>query len=305
MRESKYPEAFLFLLAVIALSFGSRAALGQEEPEEEAEAEVEEAVDAPVVQRLAQLGYIGGARDQSDQEGRLTKTLEVDLADVERVCQLDEKQLMKLRIAIKGAVEQHLRDPNAQQNGFGFHVEHGGMGQAEGGGNVVMRFSGTGIGTPDVTEEAIWVKAVQSVLTEEQKKAYARELAERQAYRREAMTRYLVSAVDRDLRLSAQQREQLAAALAETLKGDGLRQLELLDVFVTRMGQGLDPDLFCAVFLVPDSKAQEVLTDLQWARWCQVREGEMAQRFGFDFGKGDFEIREEDESILIIQRDDG
>jgi len=165
-----------------------------EEPDQE-EGE-KEALVRKHMQRMAE-----AERSQyQEQMGRL-------IADIDRVCDLNESQEDRLTLGSKGAVDVYLTHWREQMEGWvrkrtttvnedvdQFLANMGGV-----------RFGESKEWMPQRQE--VWVAAVREVLTESQLQAYREDLAARRSFKHQAMAQVAVADLDGRIKLSPQQRE--------------------------------------------------------------------------------------------------
>lgn len=110
---------------------------------------------------------------------------------------------------------------------------------------------------------------VREVLSPEQAARYRKELDERAAARKRTVLANLVAKVDRDLVLSAEQRDKLGKVLERHWK-DGWDHLQMLFY----AGQYYPP--------MPEQEITPILTEAQKTVWNGISKGNI--RFGFNIG---------------------
>jgi hypothetical protein len=130
--------------------------------------------------------------------------------DIDRVCQLSDPQRDKLTLAAKGAVDSGLNRWRANMETWVRDKARNVQGDIEqflaGVGSV--RF-GDSAKSWEPEHQEVWESTMASVLDAAQKKAYDDDVRERYAFKHQSIARALVADLDRTLRLSGKQREEL------------------------------------------------------------------------------------------------
>ena len=115
-------------------------------------------------------------------------------------------------------------------------------------------------------QHQIWVKALENILSVEQRELYAAHRAKREAYRRRAMIQAIVAELDGTLLFTAQQREQVMAAIEK----DG-------EELLTHSDDILVVDSLTLLHRVPDDFFEGLLTDNQLACVEELKKRELLQ----------------------------
>ncbi|MFV2067709.1 MAG: hypothetical protein ACC645_12095 [Pirellulales bacterium] len=117
-----------------------------------------------------------------------------------------------------------------------------------------------------VTGEKVWTRAIDTVLTDAQKKACAASVERRAAYRRRAAVAQVVALLDEQLFLSEKQRIELAGIVDEAIgqwlfaRVAGMPNIAL----IMQMGAAN------AVRQLPTSRVEEILSEPQRRRWSEL-----------------------------------
>ncbi len=162
------------------------------------------------------------------------------IKDIERSCDLSEKQRQKLRVAAKGAVAEFVGAEERQkreqlrryQQQAGIDPDKKDKGDDDGGGGVVRNFSFVFRMKPSILIDTSdrWKKSLKSILTDEQMQRYRASQAERQKFIRKAAVDQFVAEIDLKLFLHADQREGITKIIDKKFGDklvDALRFFEL------------------------------------------------------------------------------
>lgn len=147
------------------------------------------------------------------------------VTDIDRVCSLSEPQRQRLTLAAKGAVDSGLNRWRANMETWVRDKARNVQGDIEqflaGVGSV--RFGDTAR-TWEPEHQQVWETTLSTVLDETQRKAYDDDMRQRLAFKHESMARALVADLDRTLRLSEKQRNELLplVTMAASLHWDRL-----------------------------------------------------------------------------------
>ncbi len=204
--------------------------------------------------RLAEPVRAIGPAAQADVVGEQKKKFESERAvlldEIDRVCDLSEVQKKKLKLATKGAIAGALKAWKVEVRKF--QKQYGQIVGA-----VVVRAGGVPNNDEDedtddkeadeededelkldqrtqsmlqtygisvsVPSQSLWRKSLRSVLTDDQEKKLETARAERRRFRRNFNVRQQIETLDRRLRFSPKQREQLML-IVDQVMGDWLEQ---------------------------------------------------------------------------------
>lgn len=140
------------------------------------------------------------------------------IEELKEIVGLGEDQMKKLGIASKGAVEKSLEPWREQMDSYiRQYLQRAPQ-------NVDMMLNSIGnvnFGhTPeqDAAEQKVWLATIGRVLDEKQMAAYQATIEAREDYLHTSVSTLLIADLDRTLRLSAQQRDQLAVLLLPVVK---------------------------------------------------------------------------------------
>jgi hypothetical protein len=234
-------------------------------------------------------------RDALDQRrDELKRYLALRIDEMTQVCELSETQIKKLQIAAKGVVEAIAGKWEEEETAAFLNrpaeprrleaearivearpeaalalpaevdkdqvlrriVEQGAMRRL-----AMLRSSLEGtVEFREATSSPIWTGTIDRVLTDEQQGAYRRVQEERQAFQRKAAVDIAVVAIDEELRLTPEQRQQLVEIINQHLgdqlvafaRGSGLVAADLR----RQIARG-----------VPVSKIEAILTRSQQTSW--------------------------------------
>lgn len=186
------------------------------------------------------------------------------IGDVDRVCVLSEPQRKAMELAAKGAVDKYIDNWRTEMDTWVRNrVRH-----ARGDLTIFLEGMGT-VHFGDANEWAperqeVWIRSVSNALTEDQAVAYQKDLDERAEFKHRAMANVLVADVDRVVRMTQEQREQLLPLVLESAEENWKRLQaangsgELLPA-IQQMGamlSGIEPE-----------KLTEFLNETQLKRW--------------------------------------
>lgn len=187
---------FLGLQLTLAQGPPNTSSPAKEAPEEKDEELTEEDKINIYLQRLA----------ETQKEERL-KRMSAVIADIDRVCQLNESQVKTLELAAKGATDKGVDGWRTRMDAWvRDRARHSDQDIDEflgGVGNV--RFGESRQWAPE--RQAIWTNSLKETLTKPQREAYWNDLKARLAFKHESMARVIVADLDRHLKFSAEQRD--------------------------------------------------------------------------------------------------
>ncbi|MFT5466202.1 MAG: hypothetical protein ACI8UO_001300 [Verrucomicrobiales bacterium] len=200
--------------------------------------------------------------------------LQID--DLDRSCDLDEKQIERLKVASKGAIERSLEVwvQEIEDNGW---IDMVGQMEPEVA-DQWLASVGENLSQKTAAKHELWLKTVESVLTDEQKAKRNRVSAEREAFRREAAVTQALAILENELFLNPDQRKRMRLLIDEKMgkklakKGKAPRKAGAYTTL-------LPTDLVC-----------QILNEAQTARWKDMtkRNGSMEGDGRFDIGNGGF-----------------
>ena len=237
--------ARLIALGAITI-FGVSQAVGQETPPVEASPQVDE--DDPAVARVEAIQVMGGFIGQDDgmatksefrafQRFSLQQEFGVHFAEINRVCELNEKQMLMLNVGMKGAISKQLAvRVKTYGDMMGDLQRFGQRGQANANddsavdekeieinttsdipASLIDQFGYGGYDEATAIESEFWQNIVDSTLTDEQKEKLSANSAQRVDSFHAATVQYMLSQVDRTLMLSESQSKQFAALLDKVI----------------------------------------------------------------------------------------
>ena len=220
---------------------------------------------------------------------RLVESMEIRIEEIDRAASLDEEQGKKLRIAAKGAtgrVIDEWLEMMMQNSELEIH-----FGQIDGEQAIATLIGwGAGLDVEEVVGQEIWKTAVSRQLSVAQKALHGALLAERQAFARGVSIQQLVLTLDRQLRLSTEQR----AAMSKLFDEKFPKEFEFAgDLALTGGAVGFDrqggpvdpfaPDTADPLKEISDGRLSEILNKTQLSRWTAFRQelsGALADGFG-------------------------
>ena len=169
-----------------------------------------------------------------------TRQMKMRIAEMDRICDLDDKQIVKLKLASKGAVEsaagkmsklikqmqmgfmgeaelpavdpeneEDTDKPDKDRNANEDEDEGEDEGDADQKQGVMFMVDPFSQQLPDPVKTKIWKTNVAKVLSKVQQKKYGDHVARRAKFKREASVKNFVASVDEVLLLSDEQRSQL------------------------------------------------------------------------------------------------
>lgn len=259
-----------------------------------------------------------------NQTAAQKKAFERELAfligDMERTCKLSETQVKKLQLASKGAVASAMEKFEKQQKQMRARFRQAGMNlppgaedeeddkddaddelekeerpEAVAGPAFAMNMINLVGGSPSnngggVAKEVRWVKAVEKVVTKEQREQYDAAVKARAAFARKSAVAAFIAKVDLKLLLSPDQRTKLTALVDE----------EFGKEMAKRVGQSTGGMFFFggqqgrATAPIAHEELKPLLSEAQFAEWKQTFEKELNQlkpQRGFGGGFGNVIIR--------------
>ncbi|MEM9280564.1 MAG: hypothetical protein AAGA96_01950 [Verrucomicrobiota bacterium] len=182
------------------------------------------------------------------QEESLQRIMAARVDELNHVCELDEQQLSRLRLAAKGAVEYAV---DAYMN-----YEENRWRQRNGDRGPALRLK------PEDQNPAlqdVWRNTVAAELNETQKEKLEAEMAARTRYYADLVIRQFVQQFDEQTRMSARQRGILIAELEKSIPLPEVKGgLDYRSVQIA-VYQGLAK--------VPDAPLKNALSDLQFNAW--------------------------------------
>lgn len=265
----------------------------------------------------AQIFMDGGGEDMQEQmQKQLLKSIELQktaaenriqsrIADMDRACQLTDKQKQKLAIATKGAVKAHLNQAKknmveyAKQMGIEFDPDaepeekEADENNEEENMQAMMAqeiFLGSmfdnGTNSNDVENGKVWQSAVKKVLDEEQTQKWEAWLAQRHLFQRRVAVEQFIARADRKLLLSPEQRDELTKYLDEK-HGEQLQQQAAandanqfgMNVFFGGAMMGGDVQQAEA-----DEALKKILSESQLMEWQRNFEPQLSGMAGGGFG---------------------
>lgn len=178
-----------------------------------------------------------------ERRERLRHQMNVELEAMVRICGLDQKQRQRLEVAARGVVEQVLeeRDKVPDPNKPGeWRWDEEGLSAAK----------------ADLLEHPLWSSTVNEVLRKDQTAALEQERRTAKQHQRDAAIRFASGLLQIELRLKAEQRDQMANLLQKTM-----------------------PDSFCEPELDPGAythwldplDVEKILTKTQFAYWLDLQ----------------------------------
>lgn len=141
----------------------------------------------------------------ANQSNVMQRQMDLRLSHVQRVCQPNENQWKKLKIAAKGAVDETVQDYRQRIDGgnaAGANVNPN-LGAA-----LAIRASTPA--TTRVTDHPIWTKALEVVLTPDQRQAYTDSVKARAEFQQRVAMSIAFGLIDGQVELDVEQREGLA-----------------------------------------------------------------------------------------------
>ncbi len=172
------------------------------------------------------------SQQKKTSESRLLALID----DMDRICQLDQSQLKKLRFAAKGAVSSYVGKIEKQQNDV-YRRQFGDawdkdetedndkekVKPVDGAANQFQRavmvenivFAGRNTSSYAIENEKIWKDNFSKILTDEQSSKYKTALAERHKFHRSAAVNSFIARIDKQLLLSTKQRDAITKVIDE------------------------------------------------------------------------------------------
>lgn len=254
-----------------------------------AQAQVDDAPQTKAEQKSAFSPHLRAAGDFHRR--RLVESMEVRIEEIDRAASLDEEQGKKLRIAAKGAtgrVIDEWLEMMMQNSELEIH-----FGQIDGEQAVATLIGwGAGLDVEEVVGQEIWKTALSRQLSVAQKTLHGALLAERRAFARSVSIQQLVLTLDRQLRLSTEQRAAMTRLFDEKLPKEfefaGDMALTGGAVGFDREGGPVDPfaaDTADPLKEVTDGRLSEILSKTQLSRWTALRQ-ELSGALAGGFGHG-------------------
>lgn len=134
--------------------------------------------------------------------------------------------------------------------------------------NAAVPFEFAPTAAVDPSHEDVWKKAVQRVLSDQQRQQYEKSLEVRRAFARQAAVQQLISQIDADLLLSDEQRKSMSQLLEETM-GPQLEETRMQPAWI---GMPTTLPLFVVARQLPAEKVDKILSKAQRNRWEQHKE---------------------------------
>lgn len=216
--------------------------------------------------------------------------LQID--DLRRTCDLTEQQIARLKVASKGAIEKSLEKwvKEIEDNGW---IDMVGQMEPEVA-DQWLASVGENLSHKTAAKHEIWLKTVESVLTEEQKEKRKRVSLEREAFRRESAVTQALAILDKELFLSVDQRKKMRALIDETMgKKLGKRGK------APRKAEAYTAEL-------PPELVAQILNDAQNARWADMEKSRnMFDNGGWGWGNDVPFILGEGIPLPMIEQIDG
>lgn len=182
--------------------------------------------------------------------------LQID--DLNRTCDLNEKQIARLQVASKGAIERSLEKwvQEIEDNGWIDMVGNMEPDVAD----QWLANVGENLSHKSAARHEIWLKTIESVLTNEQKDKRKGVTRRRQAYQRQATVDQAVAILDLELMFSEEQRDRFRILVDEKMGaklGKRGRAPKQAGAYATTL---------------PVDLVQSILNDAQLARWQDIRQ---------------------------------
>ncbi|MEM7011006.1 MAG: hypothetical protein AAF585_05930, partial [Verrucomicrobiota bacterium] len=207
--------------------------------------------------------------------------LQID--DLNRTCDLSEAQIARLQVASKGAIERSLEKwvQEIEDNGWLDMVGQMDPDVAD----QWLANVGENLSHKSAARHELWLKTIESVLTNEQKDKRKGVTRRRQAYQRRATVDQAIAILDLEMMFSEDQRNEFRNLVDEKMgaklgkRGRAPRQAGTY------------------ASTLPIDLVQAILNDAQLARWHDIRERGQGQQGIFGevmiggndiFGWGDF-----------------
>lgn len=204
------------------------------------------------------------------QQAVFQRYMVIKVGEIQRVCELDDSQVKRLTIAAKGAVERFTErwkdgtvtwllrmagdidgDADIDQMAADFADEDM-MEQFE----LIM---GVGVVTEAICRQPIWENALEKSLESRQKATYEVSETKRQQVRRVATTDYLISILDQEFLLTADQQQKIRPLVEDMIANNHLQNFR-----GTIMGSFL---LSVNLYKMPRAKLAKVMTAEQIKIW--------------------------------------
>ena len=221
-------------------------------PTAQMEVTEQEVADDPEVEEAQAMAVVGNPwgvepkKMLAAKHFQLSQIFQVEVDQIEQVCQLDKKQLLKLKIGAKGAVKklaEQWQKTAGQQFGMAAAVEVDLEADVEGEKSetpepdqetveitdadqidemtlqlVMTDQMGNPFKTPRPTESDIWTKMIRGVLTDGQSQTWTDFQRDQAVAKRTAMIAFVVASLTQELALSADQRTTLESLVTPQLE---------------------------------------------------------------------------------------
>lgn len=212
-------------------------------------------------------------------------TLQID--DLKRACDLKPDQIVRLQVASKGAIEVSIEKwiQEIEDNGWMDMVGQMDPDVAD----QWLASVGENVSHKAAARHELWIKTIDSVLTEAQKEKRKAVAADRQAFRRKAAVDQAVAILEAELLLSSEQRQRLRVVIDEKL-GKKLAKRGKAPGRANQYPAQLPAELIA-----------EILNDAQLARWQDLATQVDDEGSGAIIGWDAFEERQVDNLAIEIE----
>ena len=235
-------------------------------PTAQLEVTEQEVADDPEVEEAQAMAVVGNPwgvepkKMLAAKHFQLSQIFQVEVDQIEQVCQLDKKQLLKLKIGAKGAVKklaEQWQKTAGQQFGMAAAVELELDADVEGEKSetpetdqetieitdadqidemtmqlVMTDQMGNPFKTPRPTESDIWTKMIRGVLTDGQSQTWTDFQRDQAVAKRTAMIAFVVASLTQELALSADQRTTLESLVTPQLATAEIKCIGFYEAYV-------------------------------------------------------------------------
>ncbi|MFT5466201.1 MAG: hypothetical protein ACI8UO_001299 [Verrucomicrobiales bacterium] len=138
------------------------------------------------------------------------------IADLDRVCELSAAQHKAMKLAAKGAVEKYLESWRTEMERWVRNRIRHADGDIEAFLSTMgsVNFGNAHEWAPD--RQDVWLRTVSGSLSEEQNSAFQKDQISRNAFKRQVFAAAVIADLDRTVKLTADQREQLLPLIVAT-----------------------------------------------------------------------------------------
>ena len=180
---------------------------------------------------------------------------------MEVACDLSDPQRIRLRVAAKGAIEYALKERQARIDDFVHTISQNNDARA-----IQIAVSGffTSLSKApyNAAEHRIWTKTIESVLTTEQRTAYASYVEQRAENERQRIVASVADVLVRKFSLTADQGDRLGQ-LVDLALADRVR-IRLTNPLRSNIAVAID---WTHLRSITAEQLQAVLTDALWKQW--------------------------------------